>query len=123
MNTMISDQLSQTLSQCDKTWYYIYEQEGTSASDLKSMLKLQERMRGADKRKVVEVPDSVAIVGSGWSHWVVEELEKACAAKGKRRNEGRKCNVHCVNMDLWVLMRRSLQCGLRKRTMSMKSLP
>ena len=93
---------------CDRKWYYIYEQDHVTASDLRSgMPKLQERIVGMEKSNVIDVPEVVASGGLS-ANGIVGRLEKACAAKGKTRSEGcrslRTRRHGSAQLTFWVLV-------------------
>ena len=84
----VETKLIETLEECDKKNYYIFTQDGVSASHLRAgaMPKLEKTIANAKDGRVVEIPEIVA-QGGLTATSIQALLEKACAAKGKRSLE------------------------------------
>lgn len=80
----VQDRLIDSLSACDKKWYYIFSQEHVGAEDLKdgAMPKLQRRLAEAGSDRVVQIPEVVQM-GDLSAKTVAARLAEACAPDGK----------------------------------------
>lgn len=79
----LEDHIIDSLSTCDKKWYYIFGQEHVGAEDMRSgaMSKMAESVGKADKNVVVEVPGVVGVLDG---ERVKERLTEACERMGRK---------------------------------------